>query len=82
MLLILSISLLPLGLIAILVSVQSARQKNVDRHDETMARLEMKAQRLDTTLARTLITIHTASTAVSLSPPGSPLCGTMLRRLY
>ncbi len=81
MLLILSLSLLPLGLIAILVSVQSARQKNVDRRDETLARLEIKAQRLDAALARTIITIHTASTAISLSPPASPLCGTMLRRL-
>jgi two-component sensor histidine kinase len=81
MLLILSLSLLPLGLIAILVSVQSARQKNVDRHDETLARLEIKAQRLDSALTRTIITIHTASTAISLSPPGSPLCATMLSRL-
>jgi two-component sensor histidine kinase len=81
MLLILSLSLLPLGLIAILASVQSARQKNIDRSDETLARLAMNAEGLDTALARTVVTIHTASTAISLSPPGSRLCPTMLRRL-
>jgi two-component sensor histidine kinase len=81
MLLILSLSLLPLGLIAIFASVQSARQKNVDRRDQTLARLEIKAQRLDAALARSVITIHTASTAISLSPLDSPLCATMLRRL-
>jgi len=81
MLLILSLSLLPLGLIAILASVQSARQKNADRHDETLARLAIKAQRLDTAFARGIITIHTASTAIALSPPGSPLCRTLVRRL-
>jgi two-component sensor histidine kinase len=81
MLLILSLSLLPLGLIAILASVEGARQKNEDRREETLARLEIKAQRLDAAFARSIITIHTASTAISLSLPGSPLCGTMLRRL-
>ncbi len=81
MLVILSLSLLPLGLIAILASVQSARQKNQDRRDETLARLEIKAQRLNAAFARSIITIHTASTAISLSPPASPLCSTMLRRL-
>jgi two-component sensor histidine kinase len=81
MLLILSLSLLPLGLIAILASIEGARQKYADRRDETLARLEIKAQRLDAAFARSIVTIHTASTAISLSPPGSPLCGTMLQRL-
>ncbi|MEA3001275.1 MAG: two-component system, sensor histidine kinase PdtaS [Sphingomonadales bacterium] len=81
MLLILSVSLLPLGLIAILASVQSARQKSEDRREETLARLEIRAQRLNAAFARSVITIHTASTAISLSPAGSTLCGTMLHRL-
>lgn len=81
MLLILSLGLLPLGLVAILASVQGAQQKNADRHDETLARLEIKAQRLDAAFARSTITIHTASTAISLSQPGSSLCRTMLGRL-
>src|SRR4051812_14910911 len=81
MLLVLSLSLLPLGLIAILASVEGAQQKNADRHEETLARLEIKAQRLDAAFARSIITIHTASTAISLSQPGSSLCATMLRRL-
>jgi two-component sensor histidine kinase len=81
MLLILSLGLLPLGLVAILASIQGAQQKNADRREETLARLEIKAQRLDAAFARSIITIHTASTGISLSQPGSPLCRTMLQRL-
>src|SRR3954462_277628 len=81
MLLILSLGLLPLGLVAILASIQGAQQKNADRHDQTVAQLEIKSQRLDAAFARSIITIHTATTAISLSPPGSSLCPTMLRRL-
>jgi two-component sensor histidine kinase len=81
MLLILSLSLLPLGLIAILATIQSAHQKNEDRREQTLSRLEIKAQRLNAAFSRSDITIHTASTAIALSPPGSPLCRTMLRRL-
>jgi two-component sensor histidine kinase len=81
MLLILSLSLLPLGLIAILATIQSAHQKNEDRREQTLSRLEIKAQRLNAAFSRSDISIHTASTAIALSPPGSPLCRTMLRRL-
>ena len=81
LLLILSLGLLPLLIVAILASAQSAQQKNSDRRDETLAGLEDKAQQLDDALSRGAITINTASAAIALSNPGSPVCETMLRRL-
>ena len=44
MLLILSLGLFPLGLVAILASVDSAQQKATERRQEALARLEIKAQ--------------------------------------
>jgi two-component sensor histidine kinase len=81
MLLILSAVLLPIGLVAVLASVQGAQQKNADRLDETLARLEIKAQRLNAAFSRSVVTINTAAAAVGLSPPGSRLCRTLLDRL-
>jgi two-component sensor histidine kinase len=81
MLLILSVFLFPLGLIAILASVQSAQQKNEERRDETLARLQIKAQRLNSAFSRSVITIGTASAAVSLTPDSPKVCETTLRRL-
>jgi two-component sensor histidine kinase len=81
MFLILSLALFPLGLIAILASVESARQKAAERTDQTLARLEIKAQRINEALFRSAITISTASAAISLSPKGSGVCATTLGRL-
>jgi two-component sensor histidine kinase len=81
MLLILSAALFPLGLIAILATVQSAQQKNEDRREETLQRLELKARTLDAAFSRAVLTISTASAAVSLTPEGSDVCRTTLRRL-
>jgi two-component sensor histidine kinase len=81
MLLILGLFLLPLGLIATLASVESARQKSAERADETLARLEIKAQRINAALSRAEITIGTASSAIAVAPPQSDVCGTALRRL-
>ena len=81
MLLILSLALFPLGLVAILASVQSAQQKNEDRTHQTMARLEVKAQRINATLARSIVAIGTASGAIALAPPGSRVCEMTLQRL-
>jgi two-component sensor histidine kinase len=81
MLFFLSLGLLPLGLIAILASIDSARQNNAERYGETAARLEIRAQQLDAALSRSEITIDTASAAVSLSPETSSVCETTLRRL-
>ncbi|HEX2762385.1 MAG TPA: histidine kinase dimerization/phosphoacceptor domain -containing protein [Allosphingosinicella sp.] len=81
LLLILAAALLPLGLIAILASVTSAQQKNADRREETLQRLELKAQRLNTAFSRSVLTISTASDAVSLSANTSRVCETTLARL-
>ena len=81
MLLIFSAALFPLGLVAILASMQSAEQKRQDRADETLARLEIKAQRLNSAFSRSVLTINTASVAVGLSPEGSGVCQTTLRQL-
>jgi two-component sensor histidine kinase len=81
MALIFSAALFPLGLIAILVSVQSAEQKTADRREETLARLQIKAQRLNSAFSRSVLTINTASVAVSLTPEGSQVCQTTLRQL-
>ena len=66
MLLILSLALFPLGLVAILASIQSAHQKNSDRAEQTISRLEVKAQRINAAIARSIITIETASGAIDL----------------
>jgi two-component sensor histidine kinase len=81
MLLILSLGLFPLGLIAILASVDSARQKSAERHQETLARLEIKAQRLNSAFSRSVLTIGTASAAISLIKEGTEVCRTTLRQL-
>ena len=81
MLLILGLALLPLGLVAIVASLQSARQEAAEKREDTLARLEVKAQRIEGVLARTAIIIGTASGAVALTPPSSPICMAVLRRL-
>lgn len=80
MLLFLSLGLLPLGIIAILASIDSARQKSTERAQEVLTRLEVKAQRIDEALARSAITIVTANAAISLTQD-STVCETTLRRL-
>ncbi len=81
MLLILSLALLPLGIVAILASVYAASENSEERAEQTLTRLEVKAQRLNELLARTIGTIRAASAAVAAAPPDSPLCETVLRRL-
>jgi two-component sensor histidine kinase len=81
MALIFSAALFPLGLVAILVSIQSADEKKSDRREETLSRLQLKAQRLNSAFSRSVLTINTASVAISLTPPGSRVCETTLRQL-
>jgi two-component sensor histidine kinase len=80
MLLILSAALLPLGLIAVLASLQSAQQNGAERREETLGRLEIKAQRINAVLSRAAITVDTAAAAIALAP-GSRICETTLARL-
>jgi two-component sensor histidine kinase len=81
MLLIFSAALFPLGLIAVLASIVSAEQKRTDRADETLARLELKAQRLNSAFSRSVLTIDTASVAIALTSEKSGVCQTTLRQL-
>jgi two-component sensor histidine kinase len=81
MALIFSAALFPLGLVAILVSIQSAEEKTADRYEETLSRLELKAQRLNSAFSRSVLTINTASVAISLTSEGSGVCETTLRQL-
>ena len=80
MLLILSVFLLPLGLVAMLASLESARQNSAERREETLGRLEIKAQRINAALSRAAITIDTAAAAIAVAP-GSRICETTLSRL-
>ncbi len=81
MLLIFSAALFPLGLVAIFASIESAQQKRADRAEETLARLELKAQRLNSAFSRSVLTINTASVAIALTSENSGVCQTTLRQL-
>ena len=81
MLLILSLALLPLGVIAILASIYSARENSQQRAEQTLARLEIKAQRLNELLVRTVGTMRAASAAVAAASPDDEVCESVLRRL-
>ncbi len=77
---ILSFVLLPLGLIAILASIESARDNRAERSEQTLSRLELKAQRLNALLLRTEDTLRVAGAAVALTPPASGICERTLQR--
>nr|MDQ4087744.1 hypothetical protein [Pseudomonadota bacterium] len=79
MLLILTAALLPLGIIAILASIYSAKENSEHRAEQTLARLEMKAQRLNELLVRTVGTMRAASAAVAAATPEATVCESVLR---
>lgn len=81
MLLILSLGLLPLGIIALLASTQNIRENSQRRAEETQARLEIKAQRLNSAIERSALTIGAASAALAAAPTRSATCSATLERL-
>ena len=81
MLLILTLALLPLGIIAIVASIYSARENSAQRAEQTLSRLDDKAERLNELLARTMGTMRAASAAVAAAPADSPICERVLARL-
>src|SRR5688572_5790942 len=81
MLFFLTLGLLPLGLMAILASIDSARQNSRERVEEVRSRLTIKARTIDETLLRSGVMIDIASGAVSRSPEESNVCDEALRRL-
>src|SRR5688572_29120811 len=84
MLLILSLSLLPLGIVAIFASIYSARENSAQRAEQTLERLDEKAERLNELLARAMGTMRAASAGlVAAESDGSDgeACQLILRRL-
>lgn len=81
MLVILAAGLLPLLIIAILASFESARENRNTRRAEAQTQLELSAQRIDSALARIAITIRAANAAIELSPDASGVCEATLQRL-
>jgi two-component system, sensor histidine kinase PdtaS len=80
MLLILSLGLLPLGLIAILASIESARENHAEHYEEIEARAQLKAQRIESAVARSVLMLRAAS-AASDPAYGPNLCSRTLARL-
>ena len=81
MLLILSLGLLPLGVVAIFASIYNAQENSERRAEQTLTRLDIKAQRLNDLLARTAGTIRAASAAIAAAPSEPEVCAATLRRL-
>nr|WP_295371226.1 sensor histidine kinase [uncultured Sphingosinicella sp.] len=80
MLLYLSLGLLPLGLIAVLASIESARENRAEHLEEFQARVQLKAQRIENAVARSMLMLRAASAASD--PSDSPdLCSRTLQRL-
>lgn len=80
MLLILTFGLFPLGLIAILASVQSARESNVEQQAEITTRVQLKAQRLNSALSRIGLTTDAASAVIGLTGGNGDSCRAALQR--
>ena len=72
MFLIMSLGLLPLGLVAVAASVYSATENSEQRAEQTLARLDIKAQRLNELLARTSGTVRAAAAAIGAAPGALP----------
>ena len=81
MLLILILGLLPLGIVAIAASIYSARENSAQRAEQTLERLDDKAERLNELLTRSAGTMRAASAAVEAAPADSPICERVLARL-
>jgi HAMP domain-containing protein len=80
MLLYLSLGLFPLGLIAILASIQSARDSGAEQRDELRARVELKAQRLNSAISRLVLTTEAASAVIGLTGGDPKACQAALQR--
>jgi two-component sensor histidine kinase len=81
MLFFLSLALLPLGLIAVLASLENARASNAQHVGDIQARLELKAERLDGALSRGMLMLRAAAVAGAVSEQDPARCGAMLQEL-
>lgn len=80
MLLILSLALLPLGIVAIFASIYAARENAAQRAEQTLDRLDEKAERLNELLARTVGTVRTSAVVAGTSAETID-CSTVLQRI-
>ena len=81
MLLILTIFLVPLGLVAILASLQNARENHREQRAEVEALAQLKAQRINSALSRSALTIQAASAAIALTGGSADACRQTFARL-
>ena len=81
MFLIMSLGLLPLGIVAVAASIYSATENSEQRAEQTLARLDVKAQRLNELLARSSGTVRAAAAAIGAAPAQSEVCARILQRL-
>ncbi|MBV9881377.1 MAG: HAMP domain-containing protein [Sphingomonadaceae bacterium] len=81
MLLILSVGLLPLGIIAVIASVDNARANRAKAEVEARAQLAVHAQRLSIALTRNSFTIRAARDAIIEAPDPAGICKRTLDRL-
>ena len=80
MFLIMGLGLLPLGLVAAWASIYSATENSEQRAQQTLSRLDSKAQRLNELLARSAGTVRAASAAIGTSA-GPQVCARVQRNL-
>lgn len=81
MLLILGLGLLPLGLIAVLASIQAARDNRVSRTEEVQAQVELSAAQLSDAIERSTLAIRAAAAAIDAAGEQSAVCRETLARL-
>jgi hypothetical protein len=81
MLFFLSLGLLPLGLIAILASAQTARENQQQYAGDLRARLELKAERIDSALSRSMLMLRAAGGAMGPTDWDPSLCGKALQEI-
>lgn len=81
MLLILSVGLVPLGIIAVLASIDSASENRSRSELQARAIMAVSAQRISVALQRSAITMRAVSDAISETSPGSRICQRALERL-
>ena len=81
MLIILAAGLLPLGVVAVLASVYSARENWSRDEVEMRALLESSAQRLNVAVMRSVVVIRAAEPSLGRAPRGAELCARMIERV-
>lgn len=81
MLIILSIGLLPLGVIAVVASIDNARTSRAKSQIEAQALLTIHSQRFITALSRNNFTIRAARDAIIEAPDPAGICARTLARL-